>query len=155
MIEIKYLKVGTTVPDIRKFTFEEYFDPIESGETYEKDGIPRYDQPHLYVCETPTTLNWVVVTENFSNRWRKIRKQYVCKSEVTHVEESDGSAELIYSGWVGEQDSHIIRISQPTGKNWGLSMDAVVSDNIDGSQIDKPLVSAESRTDIETFFGVD
>ena len=60
-IIITYRRRGATPVETLTLTPEEYFDPIEPGESYLTDAVPRLWHDHEYVDLSPDQLDWINV----------------------------------------------------------------------------------------------
>jgi hypothetical protein len=55
-IEIRYLKTTDAEPRFMELTPEEYFDPLEEDQTFEANGIPKFNFAEEYLDPNPDQL---------------------------------------------------------------------------------------------------
>lgn len=123
-IRILYRSKGST--ETVSFTLDpvEYYDPLEAdGETYERDGIPRYVDPRRYVPDESGELSHLVVTEPRDGGVRELRVQYLDgpRSYCLHALWPDGREELIHSTDLTPGTYHLIRTSRDANGYWTVT----------------------------------
>src|SRR5687768_13616656 len=81
------------------FTPEEYFDPLDDDETFDKNGIPKFDHAEEYLEIPIEKLEWTEIEVNKKNNGRCIRTQYFDegKSQMIHVKDLADYEEIIVS----------------------------------------------------------
>ncbi|VTR93119.1 Uncharacterized protein OS=Desulfosporosinus sp. OT GN=DOT_0185 PE=4 SV=1 [Gemmata massiliana] len=120
---------------------EEYFDPLEPGESYEVDGVPKYNHTWQYLDVPPRRLKWTVERRSGTADDTTIRAQYMDggQSWMTHRSDPDGYEEMIHSTQIGDGRCHILRTCRTTGGGWVVHLNTVIEGGDDGTQREKRL----------------
>jgi hypothetical protein len=117
-------------------TPEQYFDPLEPGETYEADGIPRYNHTWQYLSVPRERLKWSLERREGTGDDTTFRTQYMAggKTWMNHRLDPDGFEELIHCTQISATCCHIVRTRRgPTGA-WTVSLISVIRDLPGGKQ---------------------
>jgi hypothetical protein len=120
-------------------TPEKYFDPLEPGETYEADGVPRYNHTWRYLSVPRERLKWSLERREGTRNDTTFRTQYMAggKTWMTHRIDPDGFEELIHYTQISATCCHIVRTRRrPTGA-WTVSLISVIHDLPGGKQESK------------------
>jgi hypothetical protein len=135
-IEIIYQTRDGTAPVRLSLTPEAYFDPLGPGETYEADGVPRYNHTWQYLDVPPSRLKWSLEGRAGTGDDAKIRTQYLDggRSWMTHRSDPDGSEELIHFNQLSEDRCHIVRTLKTEQGGWAVHYNAVIEKAADGSE---------------------
>lgn len=130
-IKIEYLEKSNSRPIEIQLTPEEYFDSIEEGDTYEKDGIPKFRYVYEYLGLEVNKLVW-----SRENIYGAIFTTYYYNDGKTWVAyrcDLDGYEEIIHNTQIDELSCHIIRTCKKDNL-WQMLYNGIVYDNDDGSQ---------------------
>jgi hypothetical protein len=130
-IEITYLFRNSKDSQIIKLNPEEYFDPLEPGETFEEDGIPIYSDAFDYIGCSAHDLEWAIEKILSGKGKRIVRRQYLDgdRSMMVHVTEPDGSEEIIHSTEIEKDKWHIIRTYKSSNGSWSVIMNGLTDEN--------------------------
>ena len=60
MVTIRYQLKGIDSPAEVSVSDEEYYDPLEKGESYLSDGVAKHQEPHIYLGKDPIEIDWLV-----------------------------------------------------------------------------------------------
>lgn len=132
MIRICYQLRSEDEPRWIELTAEEYFDPLQTGESHAADGIPRFHHAYEYTPHSADELKWTVL-ENGPIDGSVIRTQFLDgrRSLMTHRIDADGHEELIHSAVVGEGGLLVVRTCRRPGESWAVtSSNYSVNDSI-------------------------
>ncbi len=135
-IVIEYLKKFCEEPLTVFLSPKEYFDPIDKGETYEKDAIPRYNLAGDYLDLEKSELTWTKLSILGTNEDKVIFTHYLGDGEtwMSHRKDTDGFEEIIHSVQEDKQTCHIIRTHKDSYGNWNINYNGIIYDLDDGSQ---------------------
>jgi hypothetical protein len=115
---------------------EDYFDPLAPGETYEADGIPRYNHTWEYLPVPRHELKWSV--ERRRGTWfdTTFFTQYLegGRTWMNHRIDPDGYEEMIHHTQLSEDRCQIMRTCRTPNGVWAVSLNSVIVDLADGSQ---------------------
>ena len=56
-IVLTFKERGKREPQVRSMTPEEYYDPLEPGETYSEEGVPKFNNLKDYIGLEPGSWN--------------------------------------------------------------------------------------------------
>lgn len=109
---------------------EEYFDPLEPGESYSEHGVPRFDHAYQYTRHSPDELRWTVL-EGGPMAGSILRTQFLDgrRSMMTHRSDADGYEEIIHSTEVGKGGLLIVRTVKMPRQSWSVCMSNYSIDN--------------------------
>ena len=136
-IEIRYLSKKTQEVQTLRLSPEEYFDPLEPGETFEEDGIPAYQYAFDYIGCSADELKWSIEKISGSKGTRLVRSQYLDgdRSMMEHVIDPDGSEEIILSNEIEKDKWHIIRIRKSPNGSWSVIRNGLIDETPQAKQI--------------------
>lgn len=123
--------------ETRVFSPEEYFDPIEDGETYEEDAIPRLGHSWEYLGVDPGRLAYIRV-EHRDDRGGLILSQLeefygegrvsVGTNDDFHRDGSLASEDLVITTEIRPQAFHILRLYRKSpSRTWTLILNGLVT----------------------------
>ena len=140
-IQIVYQTWGETAPVSKLLPPEEYFDPLEPGENYEADGVPRYNHTWQNLDVPLSCLKWTLERRSGTTDDTSIRTQYMDdgRSWMTHRSDPDGYEEIIHSTQIDDCRCHILRTCRTAGGGWVVHLNSVIEDQDDGSQREEQL----------------
>jgi hypothetical protein len=140
-IQIAYQTWDGTEPVWLTLTPEEYFDPLEPGETYEANGVPRFNHTWHYLPVPRERLKWSLERRQGTGDDTTFRTQYMGggQSWMNHRLDPDGYEEIIHATQIAEDRCHIIRTCRVPGGQWAVSLNSVIRDSPDGSQEEQRL----------------
>lgn len=127
-IRITYLAKGAASPVVLDLTPQAYYDPIGDGESYGRDGVPKFDHAWQYTPHRARDLLWTVLEVDAAGGDRPtrtvIRTQLLdgTRSMMTHRADADGYEEIIHSTEIDPGRWHIVRTSKPAGCLWSVTM---------------------------------
>jgi hypothetical protein len=123
-------------------TPEEYFDPIESGESYEHDGVPKFNHAKDYLGLSSEELDWTELQLTETDNDQIIRTDFYAhgKSAMSQRKDSDGYEEIILETQIAESISHIIRVYKDKSSKWKVIYNGLIENLADGSQRETKIV---------------
>jgi hypothetical protein len=153
-IEIVYQTWESDQPARLKLSPEAYFDPLEPGDTYQENGIPRYNETWQYLDVPRSRLKWAC--ERRSGTWfdTTFLTQYLDsgRSWLTHRVDPDGYEEMIHVTQLDDSTCHIIRTVKPAAAaRWAVCLNSVIHDQDDGSQKEQRFDEPWTREGIERY----
>ena len=121
MIRITYLLRSETTPRGMELSPEQYYDPLEPGQTYERGAIPRFHHAYQYT-KHPADEHWWTVLENGPKPGSVIRTQFLDgrRFMMSHRMDANGYEEIIHSTAVGEGGLLIVRTQKQPGQAWSV-----------------------------------
>jgi hypothetical protein len=142
-ITLIYLVRGGDRPSSMCIDPHEYFDPLEPGESWKADGVPRYSHAHEYLSDQ-LDLEWTELEAPLDSRLRRVREVFSPDGRVTywHCVEQNGYEELCISSQVAPSTVHITRLHRQPSQPWVLSISSLITDLPDGSQEETLLFSS-------------
>src|SRR4051794_30373657 len=110
-IEITFQTWDADGPVRLRLSPEEYFDPIDTGETYEEDAIAKYNYTFEHLDIAREKLKWTTERCVGTSQDRTIFTQYMDggRSWMTHRVDPDGYEEVIHVTQLDRRTCHIIR----------------------------------------------
>jgi hypothetical protein len=144
-ITIRYLVRGQLEPTSVSLAPLDFFDPLGRGETWENDGIPRFN----HACEyLPTSLDlaWTELESSTEAGVTSVREVVSPDRLVRHWHRVDpnGYEELCISSRLSAATTHISRLWRGTSEPWQLLFVSVITDLPDGSQSEALLYKGPS-----------
>lgn len=135
-IQIAYQTWDDAEPVWLTLTPEEYFDPLEPGETYEAHGVPRFNHTWQYLAVPRDRLKWSLERRQGTHDDTTFRTQYMDggRSWMYHRLDPDGYEEIIHNTQFTDDRCHIMRTCRVAGGNWVVSLNSLIRDLADGSQ---------------------
>lgn len=138
MFEILYKRRSDGVQRV-VLTPEEYYDPLDPGERYEEDGVPRFDHAVDYLDNAIEELEWTrldeedgtVVLERFASRGRV---------RIWHRRDADGGQELCLTTTLAPGRHHLARLYLDEAGDWVPRSVVLIDDQPDGSQREETLL---------------
>lgn len=123
MIRIRYQLRSEALTHRIDLNPEEYFDPLEPGETYSGNGVERFTHAYQYTRHSPDELKWTVL-EGAPEPGSIIRTQFLDgrRSMMTHRSDANGYEEIIHSTELGGASILIIRTIKLSGQAWSVAM---------------------------------
>ena len=120
MVTIRYQLKGLDSPREVSIPDEEYYDPLEKGESYLVEGIAKHQEPHIYLAKDPSELDWLVLIEPLDYQSKIFRYQYLdgLDSFMVHTVWPNGDEEIIHSTSISKKETLITRTSKESGKSW-------------------------------------
>jgi hypothetical protein len=121
---------------------EEYFDPVESGESYEHDGVPKFDHAKDYLGFPSEELDWTELQLTETDNDQIIRTNFYShgKSAMSQRKDSDGYEEIILETQIGESMSHIVRIYKDRTSEWKVIYNGIIENLTDSSQRETKII---------------
>lgn len=129
-------KIRNNLPQTFPLVPEEYFDPLEIGENYEKHGVPRFDHAREYFALLPEQLDWTELHLTETEEPRKIRSDFYDDGKVVIYQRQDNDGEeIILETHITQAKTQIIRIHKNNEVNfWQPNYIGIIEDLRDGSQ---------------------
>jgi hypothetical protein len=123
MIRIIYQLRCESRPRSIELSPDDYFDPLDPGENYEANGIPRWDHAYQYTGHTADEVKWTVL-ENGPKKGSIVRTQFLDgrRSMMTHRADADGYEAIIHFTAIGEAGLLIVRTVKQPGQAWAVVM---------------------------------
>lgn len=129
-IRIRYRRRDETDTRLLHLSPDEYFDPLEDGETYSVRSVAKYQDDFAYTPHPADELSWTVLEIVDGNSWWRVRTQLLDgkRSMMTHSEASDGDEEIIHTTEIRPGCCHIIRTFKQRGMSWTVLMNSLIFD---------------------------
>jgi hypothetical protein len=113
-----------------ELTPQQYYHPLEPGQTYERGAVPRFHHAYQYTGHSADDLKWTVLEggpiEGFVIRTQLLDGR---RSMMTHRTDANGYEEIIHSTAVGEGRLLIVRTVKQFGQAWSvISSGCLVND---------------------------
>jgi hypothetical protein len=136
-IQLVYQTWDGATPITKSLTPEEYFDPLELGESYESDGVPKFNHTWRYLDVPPSQLKWTLERRSgTADDDTTFRTQYMDGGRcwMTHRSDPDGYEEMIHFTQIDDSRCHILRTCRTSGGGWAVILNSLIEDKDDGSQ---------------------
>ena len=135
-IEIHYVRRWTSELQVMALSPDEYFDPVEQGESYEEDGIPKHNHAEGYLGLPISQLIWTEIHVMGTSEDHIIRTEYseTGKATMIHRLDADGYEEMIHFTQLTRASCHIIRTWKRGSGGWSVCLNSLIEDMPDGSQ---------------------
>jgi hypothetical protein len=146
MIEIHYkLRSGET-PQRLVLAPEEYFGPLEEGETYEENGTPRYVHCEEYLGLEPRVLEWTrkIVASGGHITTTIERFSADGLTRMGHRRDPGGGGELCVETLISRGCYHLVRLHLDEAEDWVWSYVGIIEDMSDGSRSEVKIVPYRS-----------
>ncbi len=126
-ISIRYLRCDEATPRVLELSPEEYFDPLNPGETLSVQSVPRLLDTYQYTPHRADELRWTVVKITDGAAFWQVRTQLLdgMRSLMHHSQASDGSEEIIHQTELGPNCWHTVRTLKQAGKTWAIVMNSL------------------------------
>ncbi len=133
-------------------TPEEYFDPLDPGETYEAHGVPRFNHTWEYLPVHRSRLKWSTERRQGTADDTTFRTQYMSagRSWMNHRLDPDGYEEIIHYTRLADDRCHIIRTFRMPNGAWVVSLNSVISDLPNGTQEERRYDEPWSHDELKT-----
>lgn len=133
-IQLTYQLAAGGDPIRSDVTPEEFFDPLDHGETYWDNGVQRYVFLHEHLGIEPEKLKWVVARLTAGEGIRIQRAQYLDGDNVTlqHTVDEDQEEELIVSTALPDDQWNVVRLLKSPGDTWKMTLNDLVRDPAEG-----------------------
>jgi hypothetical protein len=130
-IRITYKRRDDETPVSIDLDPETYFDPLEPGENYREDGVPKYNDAWEYLDVPVHELEWI--TEEICGTTEDgIMRTELLKDGVNwmaHRKDESGYEEIIHNTEIGPNISHIIRTHKDDQGIWTVNTNTVFYDS--------------------------
>jgi hypothetical protein len=130
-ITITILRIGHDEPENFIVEPEDYFDPIEPGESYWDCGVESILPKEDGLPVDKSKVKWFIITESNGDRVRRFRYQLLGESQSIHVKDEFGNEEIITQSKVSTDTRHTVRSMKPFDGEWTTYMDNVSFENED------------------------
>ncbi|OGU66979.1 MAG: hypothetical protein A2499_17485 [Stygiobacter sp. RIFOXYC12_FULL_38_8] len=134
-------------------TPEEYFDPIEANESFEDNGVPRFNSTYEYIGLTAKELKWAIIKITCDKGISYLRSQYLDgdRSMMEHTIDYDGSEVIIHSNEIEKDKWHIIKIHKTLNSSWRVIMNVLIDDKPNSESDSKNYIVEMSKEDLFEF----
>jgi hypothetical protein len=138
-IRIRYQRRDETTPRLLELAPEDYFDPLNPGETLSVRSVPRLLDTYQYTPHRADELCWTEVEITDGDSFWRVRSQLIDGMRVLmhHVQTSQGSEEIIHATELGPLCWHTIRTLKQPGKSWAIVVNSIT--------VERPVHLTESR----------
>ncbi|MFL5538704.1 MAG: hypothetical protein ACJ8J0_06905 [Longimicrobiaceae bacterium] len=138
MIEILYKRRSEDGVQRLLLTPEEYYDPLEPGESSYEDSIPRFDHTADYLDGAVDGLEWIRVAREDGS---VLLERFSSQGRVTfwHLRGADGGEELCLSTTYAPGRYHLTRLYRDPAGDWIPRWVILIDDQPDGSQTEEKL----------------
>lgn len=119
-INIYYCLIQKRKIELLRLSAEEYYDPIESNESYEENAIPRFPHAFQYLNVSVEELKWTVLIVRGSSDDNITRTQFTQKGKgwMTHSISKDGFEEIIHLVILPDDSNLVIKTTKPPEGDW-------------------------------------
>jgi hypothetical protein len=134
-ITLRFQKVDSQAPQELELSADQYFDPLEAGESFEKDGVPKFSNDWHYLRLEPSELLWSQLEVRGESHTKKYATQYSAggQSVLVHRKDSDGWEEIIASTRLSPYQVHILRVHRDSDA-WVQNTNVLITTHADGTQ---------------------
>jgi hypothetical protein len=138
-IRIRFQRRDEATPRVLELSPEDYFDPLNPGETLSVKSVPRLLDTYQYTTHRAEELCWTVVDISDGESFWRVRTQLIdgMHALMHHTQQSDGSEEIIHATKLGPFCWHTFRTLKQPGKTWAIVLNSL--------SIDRPTSFTESR----------
>ena len=138
-IRIHYQRRDEATPRVLELSPEDYFDPLNPGETLSVRSVPRLLDAYQYTSHRAEELCWTVLEITNGVEFWRVRTQLLDgkRSLMHHLQVSDGSEEIIHSTELGPQCWHTTRTLKEPGRTWAVVLNTLT--------VERPVSFTESR----------
>lgn len=120
-IEIHYQTLTNPKSQIVELKPEEYFDPIEENETFEADGIPKFNFTEEYLDISVQDLQWTDILIQGTDHDHNLRTTYYKGGHsMWHSKNTDGTEEMCIATQISESELNIVRMSKTLNSSWKI-----------------------------------
>lgn len=142
-------------PEIKSLllTPEEYYDSLEANESFEDNGVPRFNNTHEYIGLAAKKLKWSIIKITCDKGISYLRSQYLDgdRSMMEHTIDYDGSEEIIHSNEIEKDKWHIIKTHKTLNSSWQVIMNALIDDNPNSGYVSKNYIVEINKEDLFEF----
>ena len=156
-IALTYQRIDEAKPTTIGFAPEDYFDPLEAGETYWEHGVEKNLLLEEYLPIEKGLVKWFIVTHEFRGLSRVTRCQLLGEdlSMSTHTIDEHGNEEIITQSMIAPETWHTVRTLKPHDGFWSTYMDNIGSDKkVDGVYRNDNLITSWSFDETKAFCNV-
>ncbi len=125
MINIKFCKKGEAHPEEVSITDEIYYLPLSDREEFLFDGIPKFNEPSLYLDIPATELNWLILIVPIPCDAKKVyRHQYINGLDMymIHTKWPNGDESIIQRSRLSSDSYRHFEVSRHYDKpSWAIS----------------------------------
>ena len=138
-IRIRYQRRDEATPRVLELMPEDYFDPLNPGETLSVRSVPRLLDAYQYTPHRAEELLWTVVEVTDGESFWRVRTQLLdgMRSLMHHSQQADGSEEIIHATELGPLCWHTTRTLKQAGQTWAVVMNSLT--------VERPVSLTESR----------
>ena len=143
-ITFRYLRRNHTDVETLELSPSDYMDPLDPGDTFEANGIPRFAHARLYLPQD-LAVAWTEVSVARASGVTRIFEWFADNDAVEHWQRTDpdGDEELCISSRLDSSSWHIVRLRRTRTSQWRQAFNSVVHDHADGSQSETVLFRGE------------
>ena len=110
-IEMRYKLRNSEQIHVRVIPPEDYFDPLGPGETYARQGDPRYYYNHEYLDIDVAELEWTECIRRGAMDDSTLRMHYLKDGWLSHCASTPDTPELLLlKSWLPDGKEHSVRI---------------------------------------------
>lgn len=152
-IRIRYQRRDEVTPREMELSPEDYFDPLNPGETLSVRSVPRLLSTHEYTSYPADQLAWTVVEITDGPKLWRIRTQLLdgIRSHMHHSQDSDGSEEIIHQTEISPGCWHTVRTLKQSGKLWAVVLDSLTVERPGELAADKNFCERQSFETMKAF----
>jgi hypothetical protein len=152
-VRIRYQRRDEATPREIDLSPDEYFDPLDPGETLSVRSVPRLLDTHEYTPHSADQLAWTVVEIADGVEFWRVRTQLLdgMRSLMHHTHDSDGSEEIIHQTEISPACWHTVRILKQSGKLWAVVMDSLTVERPGALTADKDFADRQPFEERKTF----
>jgi hypothetical protein len=147
MVEIRYKLRQSADEASLRLADEDYFDPLDPGESWSRDGIPRFSRLSKYLSDDEASIEWahVALADDSGTEERLERYSPDGRVWMWQRTDPDGGGEVCVETHLDSSHVHLARFNLDAGGSWGPNYIGVFTDLPDGSQIEDKIVPPIAR----------
>lgn len=139
MIKLTYKKRSQESAASHTLEPQNYYDPIEPGESYESDGVPRFNRLCYFVSVAETELEWVEAIVADVNGLTRTVEHFAPDGRFSMWQRTDpdGSGEICVTTRLDANRWHIARLSIAATGECEPNYIGIIEDLYDASHCDE------------------
>ncbi len=126
-IRIRYKRHDEATPHEIELTPDEYFDPLDPGETLSVRSVAKHLDAHKFTPYRADELAWTVEEISDGESFWRVRTQLLdgMRALMHHSQQGDGTEELIHSTQLSTFCWHTIRTLKLPNQEWAVVLNSL------------------------------
>ena len=139
-LALRYLVRGGHEPKSIALDPRDYFEALEADETWEADGVPRFNHAREYL-PPDLDLAWTELEAPLASEVSLVREVFSPNGVVSYWHRADraGTEEICITSRISSSAVHILRLHRFPAQPWQLMFSTVITDLPGGSQSEELL----------------